>query len=219
MLTTLLLSLFAYLAPTVMLHSQVALLTVTPSAALTEPGSNQAVDGPSLFLGALGSCSRPNNEAGVSCTSPSLSPTYNTSVLPSNAPSLDLSAPPTAAPVFIAIALAFSIIFFFSFTAISFRHVIPGKFGEFWDRPMTQRGSAWIGIFGFLVGLASFLIVRMWFGKAVDDFNQGIASQGSGGPALVASTSNAFIMVWVAYAFFGIPVIVSLAKLHVMATK
>jgi hypothetical protein len=54
MLTTLLLSLFAFLAPSAMLHDRVALLTVTPSTALTNPQA-QAKDGPSLFLGALGS--------------------------------------------------------------------------------------------------------------------------------------------------------------------
>jgi hypothetical protein len=80
MLTALLLSLFAYLAPTVMLHSQVALLTVMPSSALTQPGSTQAVDGPSIFLGPLGSCSRPNNQAGLTCTQSSLSPVYSKSL-------------------------------------------------------------------------------------------------------------------------------------------
>lgn len=54
MLTSLFLTLFAYLAPVVMLHSQVSLLTVTPSSVLTQPGSNQAVDGPSMLLGMLG---------------------------------------------------------------------------------------------------------------------------------------------------------------------
>lgn len=54
MLTSLFLILFAYLAPVVMLHSQVSLLTVTPSSVLTQPGSNQAVDGPSMLIGMLG---------------------------------------------------------------------------------------------------------------------------------------------------------------------
>ncbi|KAH7931009.1 hypothetical protein BV22DRAFT_23581 [Leucogyrophana mollusca] len=218
MLTALLLALFAYLAPTVMLHSQVALLTVTPSSSLTQPGSTQGVDGPSIFLGALGSCSRPNNAAGLVCMSPSISPVYDTSVFPSNAPSAVISAPPASAPAFIAVALVFSAIFFVTFTAISFRHFM-GKAGAVWEKPMVQRVSAWLGIFSFLLGLASFLIVFMWFGKAVVDFNQSIQGQGSNGPQLVAQTGNAFTMVWVAYAFFAIPVIVSLAKLHVLATK
>lgn len=54
MLASLFLILFAYLAPVVMLHSQVSLLTVTPSSVLTQPGSNQVVDGPSMLIGLLG---------------------------------------------------------------------------------------------------------------------------------------------------------------------
>ncbi|KAG1750026.1 uncharacterized protein EDB91DRAFT_1110993 [Suillus paluster] len=218
MLTALLLSLFAYLAPTVMLHSQVALLTVMPSSALTHPGSSQVVDGPSIFLGPLGSCSRPSNEAGLTCTPSSISPVYNTSVFTSNTPSSVISAPPEGAPAFIAIALVFSAIFFFMFTAISFRHLM-GKAGAVWEKPMVQRVSAWIGVFAFLIGLASTLIIFMWFGKAADDFNQSIQGQGSNGPQLIANTGNAFTMIWVAYAFFAIPVVVSLTKFHVLATK
>lgn len=53
MLTAFLLSLFALLSPSAMLHDQVALLTVTPSTALTNPQAS-AGDGPSVFMGALG---------------------------------------------------------------------------------------------------------------------------------------------------------------------
>lgn len=57
-LTSFLLILFAYLSPTLMLSTQVALLTVRPSAALTSPGSsNTSVDGPTVFFGALGQSS------------------------------------------------------------------------------------------------------------------------------------------------------------------
>ena len=41
-------------------------------------------------------------------------------------------------------------------------------------------------------GLTSFLILRMWFGKAVEDFNRTIIEDGTGGPQLVADTSNGF---------------------------
>lgn len=51
MITALLLSIFAYLSPVVMLQDRVALLTVTP---LVQAGSTQSVDGPSIFLGVLG---------------------------------------------------------------------------------------------------------------------------------------------------------------------
>ncbi|KAG6381202.1 hypothetical protein JVT61DRAFT_5605 [Boletus reticuloceps] len=218
MLTSLFLILFAYLAPVVMLHSQVSLLTVVPSSVLTQPGSNQIVDGPSMFVGMLGSCAKPNNSATLICTSPSISPVYNASVFTSNTPSSVLAAPPTVAPAFLATSLAFSMIFFIMFTGISFRHLM-GKAGNVWENPMVQRASAWIGIGSFLVGLASFLIIRIYFGKAASDFNQSIQGQGANGPQLIADTSNAFTMVWVGYAFFAVPVVVSLAKLHVLATK
>ncbi len=52
--TSLLLILFAYTAPTLLLHSKVALLVVSPSLALTNSSSSQEVDGPTIFLGALG---------------------------------------------------------------------------------------------------------------------------------------------------------------------
>lgn len=55
-LTAVLLSLFAFLAPVVMLHDRVALLTVTPSNALFSTQTTN-VDGPSIFLGALGNAS------------------------------------------------------------------------------------------------------------------------------------------------------------------
>jgi hypothetical protein len=95
-LTAIFLSLFAYLAPTLLLHDRVALLTVTPSTTLVQAGPPQGVDGPSVFLGALGtfflhnyslswtnlcllgSCSRHNNAGAINCTDASISPTYGT---------------------------------------------------------------------------------------------------------------------------------------------
>jgi hypothetical protein len=218
-LTAILLSLFAFLAPAVMLHDRVSLLSVTPSSALTQPrGSSKGIDGPSLFLGALGSCSKNDNKGDITCTIPSLSPIYDTHALPGNAPKLLLSAPTASTPGFIATALVFSILFFFTFTLISFRHKL-GKASATFDKPVVQRLNAWMGVFGFIVGLVSFLILRMWFGKAADDFNNDIQNQGSKGPQLVANTGNGFTMIWVAYAFYGVPVVVSLAKLNVQATK
>jgi len=218
MLTALLLILFAYLAPTVMLHSEVALLTVTPSTSLTQSNVS-GVDGPSIFMGALGSCARSDNSAGVICTSSSLSPAYNTSVLPSDSDSFLLSPPPTTSPGFIAFSIALSLFFFVTFTAISFREKLGPRIGPLMDKPMMQRLSAWIGVFGFLIGLSTFLIIRMWFEEAASDFNQTIESQGTDGPNLIAGAGNGFTMVWVGYAFFAVPVVVSLAKLHVHATK
>ncbi|TFK77067.1 hypothetical protein BDN72DRAFT_783800 [Pluteus cervinus] len=218
-LTAIFLTLFTYISPTLMLHEQVALLTVTPSLSLIQDGPQEDVDGPSLFLGVLGSCSRTSNNGSVTCTSVSINPTYNTSALPKNAPNLLLSAPTTATPAFIALAIFLSVLFFITFTAISFRHKMSAKLAATLDKPALQRFSAWIGFFGFLIGITSFLIVRMWFGKAVQDFNNTIMVLGQEGPKLVANLSNGFTMVWVGYAFYAVPVIISLSKLNVQASK
>lgn len=219
-LTAIFLSLFAYLAPTLLLHDQVALVTVVPSTTLqvVQANASNGLDGPSVFIGVLGSCSKTSNSASITCTVPSVSPQYDLSVLPEDASGL-LSAPTATTPVFIAVAISFSILFFLSFTLISLRHKMNPKLAGLLEKPMLQRLSAWVGFFGFLVGLTSFLIIRMWFGKAVDDFNTSITSQGQHGPQLIAATGNAFTMVWVAYAFYAIPVITSLTKLNVTVTK
>ena len=74
----------------------------------------------------------------------------------------------------------------------------------------------------------------MWFGKAVEDFNTAIIEGGNNAPQLIAQISNGFtstffrsifpdrtvsryVVVWVAYAFFGVPVICVLARMHVTA--
>jgi hypothetical protein len=54
MLTALFLTFFAYFAPVLMLQDQVALVTVTPSTALTQGGLSKNIDGPSVFIGLLG---------------------------------------------------------------------------------------------------------------------------------------------------------------------
>jgi hypothetical protein len=215
-LTAVLLSLFSYLSPTVMLHTQVSLLVVKPSLLLLPNPSKDKIDGPSVFLGPLGSCSRSNNDAPINCTVPILNPIYDLSVLPSDA-SRWLSAPTATTPAFIAIALGFSSVFFVLFSLIAFRAKLGAKLGAALDKPMIQRVCAWIGIFGFMIGISSFLIIRMWFGKAVDDFNQSIELEGANAPHLIAGISNGFTMVWVGYAFHSIPLVCALAKIHVTA--
>jgi len=215
-LTAVLLALFSYLSPAVMLQTRVALLVVKPSLLLLPNPSKDQTDGPSVFLGPLGSCSRTNNGAPVNCTIPVLNPNYDLGVLPSDA-SRWLSAPTATTPAFIAISLGFSTVFFILFSLIAFRAKFGGKFGAVLDRPMVQRVCAWIGIFGFMIGISSFLIIRMWFGKAADDFNQSIELEGANGPHLIAEIANGFTMVWVAYAFHSIPLVCALAKIHVTA--
>jgi hypothetical protein len=213
-LTSLLLVLFAYTAPTLLLHSKVALLVVSPSLELTNSSSSQGVDGPTVFLGALGSCSRPNDKGPVTCTPSTVSPTYDLSVLPRNSPDL-LTAPTATTPVFIAMAIALSVVFFIIFTLISLRPNLGAKLSAVLDRPILHRASAWVGVLGFMIGLTSFLVIRMWFGKAVDDFNKAITVSEGGAPQLIAQTGNGFTMVWVGYAFYAVPLICSLARIHV----
>jgi len=188
MLVALLLSLFSYLAPAVMLHTQVALLSVRPSLVLTSNQSGDGIDGPTVLLGALGSCARTNNDANIICTSPVLNPSYDLSVLPGNSPNL-LSAPTATTPAFIAVALSFSIIFFLLFTMIAFREKLGAKISGTLEKPSIQRASTWVGLLGFMIGLTSFLIIRMWFGKAVEDFNNAVELQGDKAPQLIAEIS------------------------------
>ncbi|THH34064.1 hypothetical protein EUX98_g51 [Antrodiella citrinella] len=208
-LTSLVLIVLVYLSPVVMLHTQVSMLTVSPASS--------GVDGPTLFLGPLGSCGRPNNEAGVDCTQTSVHPTYDTSVLPGNAPAL-LSAPVATTPVFIAISIVFKMIFFFMYAFTAWKHRM-GKFGAIYEKPGVQSATVWIGLIGFMIGITCFLIIRMWFGKAVEDFNMTVITEGSNSAQLVATTSNGFIMIWIAYAFYAIPLVASMAKLQIMSPK
>jgi len=217
-LTATILSLLAFLAPTLLLHDQVALLTVAPSTTLIQPGPDQKVDGPSVFLGPLGSCARSNNAAPLNCTLPSVSPQYDLSRLPGNAPSSLLYAPTASTPVFISVALALNVTFLVTFTLISIRNKL-GKVGSAIESPLLQNISAGIGFMGFMIGLTAALILRMWFGKAVQDFNSSIQSQGSQGPKLIAEIGNAFTMLWVAHAFWVVPVMISLTKYHVKSSK
>lgn len=76
------------------------------------------------------------------------------SALPENAPKLLLSAPTASAPAFISVALAFSLVFLVTFTLISFRHKMGERLGASLDRPLIQRLSAWIGFFGFMIGMS-----------------------------------------------------------------
>lgn len=54
-LTSTLLTLFAYLAPAAMLHTQVALMIISPGRSVPLPGDvKDAVDGPTIRMGAVG---------------------------------------------------------------------------------------------------------------------------------------------------------------------
>ncbi|KIY71597.1 hypothetical protein CYLTODRAFT_389979 [Cylindrobasidium torrendii FP15055 ss-10] len=214
-LTAVVLSVLAFLAPTLVLQDRVALLTVTPSF---DNDSGEQLDGPSLFLGLLGSCSRPKNDEAINCTSTSFMPVYDFSDLPSEAPRILLSSPSGCSGA-IAAGMLLSVIFFFTFTFVAFGHKMGDKMAAMVDRPLIQRTVAWLGFVGFLTGITSLLIVRMWYGKGVDDFNKSIQMIITNPPRVHADLGNGFTMMWVAYAFYGVPVIVALSKLHVKAAK
>ena len=73
------------------------------------------------------------------------------SALPSNAPNL-LTAPTASTPVFIAISIALSTIFFILFAMISLRANLGAKLSTMLDRPTFHRASAWLGLLGFMIG-------------------------------------------------------------------
>ena len=58
-LTAIFLTLFALLAPSLLLQDQVALLTVIPSTALMQGQASKSIDGPSIFMGVLGKSVHP----------------------------------------------------------------------------------------------------------------------------------------------------------------
>ena len=105
---------------------------------------------------------------------------------------------------------------FVLFSMIAFRSKLGAKLGVTLDKPMAQRACAWIDIFGFMIatlskrvhlatlalaqilpGISSFLVIRLWFGIAVDDFNQSIEFEGDTVLHLMVGLSNGFTMVWV----------------------
>ncbi|KZS92994.1 hypothetical protein SISNIDRAFT_454939 [Sistotremastrum niveocremeum HHB9708] len=216
-LASLILALLAFLAPVVVLHSNVALVTVSPSSALfnTTPSAQGSIDGPTIRLGVLGSCSQPHNSAPINCSVPSLSPIYDVSVLPSNVPDV-LTSPTTATPGFILFSLVLAVLFFILFTLTMLRERL-GKLANVLNKPFFGRFTAWLGVLMFMIGLTSYLVLRMWFGKMVDDFNQNIIGQGSGGPQLIASTGTGFTLIWVSYSFSAVPVVCALMKLQLTA--
>jgi hypothetical protein len=84
------------------------------------------------------------------------------SALPSNSPDL-LTAPTATTPVFIAIAIALSAIFFIIFALISLRANLGAKLSAVLDRPTFHRASAWLGLLGFMIGKSP---VRIFLIKA-----------------------------------------------------
>jgi len=214
-LTAILLDIFSLVSPTIMLQDQVALVSVSPSMALLPNNNQSLVNGPTVHLGLLGSCSRSDNAAPLQCTTATMHPVYDLSVIP-NGSSAFLSTP-FVTPIFNIVSFVLLALFALSFTIIHLREKLGERLKEKLDSPAAHCVSAWLGLSGFAIGSTAFAGLRMWFGKAVDDFNQSIVEQGDQASLLVASTGNGFTMMFIAYVFFFILILLALMKVNTLA--
>ncbi|KAJ7192343.1 hypothetical protein GGX14DRAFT_406446 [Mycena pura] len=180
-------NLLVLLDPVSLQSAQFAFLYVKPSG---------EADGPTLFLGLLGSCSRPDNEAQFNCTSMSFAPTY----ILSDYPAQQLLSPPPSsagATIFITLSLVSSGIFFLAFLAME----------RGWStRPFIKTLANFSGFIAWLCGICGFIIASVWFRKVADDFNE---INGDDAP-LVAVTGEAFTMGFVSIILGGLAVILSM---------
>jgi hypothetical protein len=163
--------------------------------------SSSDADGPTLLLGLLGSCSRPNGEGHLDCTGLSFAPTYNATVLPDGPARKLLSPPPSSAgaPIFIILSLVSAIVFVIAFLAMA---------RKWCTRPDIKILTGLSGVFTCLCTVFAFLIASLWFQKVAEDFNE---VNGDDAP-LVAATENAITMLWVSIGLDGLAVVLSLTK-------
>ncbi|KZT61184.1 hypothetical protein CALCODRAFT_46681 [Calocera cornea HHB12733] len=233
-LVSFILAILALLSPVPILHTNVALLTITPSqgpfqkrdvAAFDEMSRfnvralrethiemvrDSTVDGVSIFMGLLGSCSRPTSEQPVTCTNATFSPTYDIN-LPATSPTLALDGPTSSTPEFILT----SIILLFLF---SVHHALSSLIpeGAKIHVPLTRmsRAMAWLGVIGWLIGMVAVIVLRAWYGNAESAFNKGIAAAAAFSPGLTATVGNGFTMFWISYAFAAPALLIALVKLN-----
>jgi len=236
-LVAFILALLALLSPVPALHTSVNLLTITPSQLSTPPSVRDVAsfeelsrfnvrtlretyiemardstgDGPSVFMGLLGSCSRSSDEADVACTNSTFNPVYDLSALPSNTPALALDGPTSSTPEFILTSII--LLFLFSLHHALFSLMPEGARIQV---PLTRmaRAMAWLGVIGWLVGMVAVIVLRAWYGNAQTAFNKAIATAGSSAPELTAAVGNGFTMLWIAYAFFAPALLLALVKLN-----
>lgn len=219
-LTSFLLNLFVFLAPTILFHDSVSLARVTPALldlATNTSHKDSALDGPTVLVGMLGSCARASSKEVLFCSPPSFAATYNTSVLPSAIPNF-LTAPVSATPVIAVLALLLFAVFLPFFTLSALREKLPGRLSALFSKPAVGSFVAWAGVLNWLVLMAVYLVMRMWLGRAVADINAQVVNLGKEAPQLHAEVANGFTMIWVAQAFAAVPVICSLMKLHMSNT-
>lgn len=196
---------------------------VVPRAAIAERAlaarASKPVDGPSVFMGLLGSCSRLSNFEPTHCTVENLMPTYDLSVLPQNHPRF-LSNPTSSAPQFLLASLIFLTLFLILHLLFSIPERIPTSpagLVKLASHSLAIRFSAWMGILGLTMGLCTLIVLRIWVGKAVEDFNQDIIDMGKGAPQLIAGVQNGFTMMWIAYAFAAPSIVCALFQVQIAA--
>ncbi|KAJ7225480.1 hypothetical protein GGX14DRAFT_639101 [Mycena pura] len=205
--------LLTYVAPVLHYHTHVALVNVTPSTVLARNvnyNPSAQVDGPSVFLGLLGSCYRAANHAPVECTTRSaLNPFYDVHVLPTFG---HLLVPIQAVAVVTAVGITALGLFTIFLTAMSTRSYL--GMADMLDATWFHHLTTWMGFMGFILAATSWLITRLWLGKAVTDFNLTIEDLGSAAPQLMASIGQASTLFWVVFALYLGPVWYALAHLN-----
>lgn len=209
-------------------HSEEDLRTLfnghlVPRASIAERAlaarASRPVDGPSVFMGLLGSCARTSNSAPTHCTGESITPVYDLSVLPDNHPRF-LSNPTATGPQFLLASTIFLTLFLILHLLFSLPERLPttpAGIVKLASHSQAIRLSAWLGVLGLTMGLCTVIVLRIWIGKAVEDFNQDIIDMGKGAPQLVASVQNGFTMMWIAYSFAAPSIVCALFQVQFAA--
>jgi len=200
------LSLVALLAPTLFLHNGVSFISIQPAF---------KADGPNLFMGLLGSCTRRSHNSTMLCTPAGVRPTYDFTFIPAGP--VNFFPAPATSWVFVAISIALMTIFFAIFTSITFSHRMGGKINAMVSKPTVQRNTSYIGLTGLMLGMTLISILRIYYGKAVDDFNTSFVPVGDSG-LFSASIGNGFYMFVLAYIFFALSIFCSITKINVKAS-
>jgi hypothetical protein len=115
-------------------------------------------------------------------------------VLPENRPRFLTNATSTA-PQFLLVSLIFLTLFLILHLLFSLPERIPttpAGLVKLASHSLAIRFSAWMGVLGLTMGLCALIVLRIWVGKAVEDFNQDIIDMGKNAPKLVASVQNGF---------------------------
>ena len=159
---------------------------------------------------------------------------------------------PGSSWVFVAISMALMTIYFVVFTSITFSHLMNGKIKAIISKHVVQRNTTYIGLAGLFLGksihetlrftcwtcctgMVLVAVLRIYYGKAVDDFNATFVPVDASTP-FGASIGNGFyseswrVDPWIplfnclfsvfvlAYIFFALSIFCSITKINVKAS-